>query len=753
MHNTGQSLIWLGLGAIVTSSVFYAILSFRKDNPKVRNIARLSFAVFAILTTITSALLMHLILNHEFLYSYVTRYSSRNLPLEYLISSFWAGQEGSFLLWILFGAWLGIAIIFRAKDMEPQVMLIYNLNILFLTIILLKQSPFHMLPIPPSDGQGLNMLLQDPWMVIHPPIVFLGYAAFAIHFSYAIAGLWRREYDAWIRPALPWTAFAFVTLGAGIIIGGYWSYKVLGWGGYWAWDPVENASLLPWLAITALMHGMILQQTQKRLRKTNFVLAVFSFLLIIYCTFLTRSGILADFSVHSFVDLGITGWLVFFMFAFIAISVSFILVRAKDIPTPTGNNPTNYFSREFGFVVAIAILCLCTLFTGLGTSAPLITRLFEKASKVSTEFYVQTNLPLAMVMLVLLSFVPLMTWGNNNLSRLGPRLVWSLVGAITSSTIALINGYPGFAILLLSFFAGGAVGVNILLTVKLMKKRFLMSSGAVAHLGLAFMFLGIIASSVYDRSDKVILKQGEVTSAVGYDIKFQGPEFLKKSKGIMIDIPLDIKKGETQFSVRPDIYTERRQGKEDKRFSHPYIGRGLVADLYISPLSFDPGTKSSVSVEELLLKKGEPKQFQDYEFTFGGFDIGKMMGKDMRTMSVGANIGVSYKGSYPVVLKPVMNMSSRLGGPESRVKLPGTKQAFLILARINVNEKSVLVVYQGPDVADKGEKAGKGLPSVLVEVSIKPGMTLLWGGCLLILLGGAIAIIRRRPKRLTENSK
>ncbi|NIQ91817.1 MAG: cytochrome C biogenesis protein, partial [Deltaproteobacteria bacterium] len=121
------------------------------------------------------------------------------------------------------------------------------------------------------DGQGLNMLLQDPWMVIHPPVVFLGYAAFTIPFAYAIAALWRREYDTWIQPALPWTVFAFLSLGAGIIIGGYWSYKVLGWGGYWGWDPVENASLLPWLAGTALMHGMILQQSRRKLRKTNFV--------------------------------------------------------------------------------------------------------------------------------------------------------------------------------------------------------------------------------------------------------------------------------------------------------------------------------------------------------------------------------------------------------------------------------------------------------------------------------------------------
>ncbi|MDY6951291.1 MAG: cytochrome c biogenesis protein CcsA, partial [Thermodesulfobacteriota bacterium] len=444
MSNFGHLLMWFALIAICASSLCYMVLAFGKGSAMVRNAARLSFVGFAAFVTVGSVLLMHFILNHEFVYRYVAEYSSRDLSLEYLVSSFWAGQEGSFLLWVLFGGWLGILLMFKTREVEPQVMLIYNLNNLFLAILLIKQSPFRMLPMTPPDGNGLNMLLQDPWMVIHPPIVFLGYAAFTIPFAYAVSALWRRDYDGWIKPALPWTAFAFVTLGAGIIIGGYWSYKVLGWGGYWGWDPVENASLLPWLAGMALMHGMILQGTSKKLRKTNFVLAAFSFVLVIYCTFLTRSGILADFSVHSFVDLGITGWLVIFMFAFIAIALVLFAVRAKEIPLSKSAEPAGYFSREFGFIAAIIVLSLCTLIVGLGTSAPLITRAFEKASKVSTEFYTDTNFPLALIMLLLLSFVPHMTWGKNTLARLLRKLTWAAVGAVAASIVTLVNGYPGF---------------------------------------------------------------------------------------------------------------------------------------------------------------------------------------------------------------------------------------------------------------------------------------------------------------------
>jgi cytochrome c-type biogenesis protein CcmF len=752
MSNIGQVVMWLGLVAVGISSICYLLPCLKKDGVLVRNVARLSFVGFAASVTFASMLLMHYILNHEFLYSYVARYSSRDLSLAYLMSSFWAGQEGSFLLWVLLGSWLGIVVMVRAREVEAQVMLIYNLNNIFLMILLIKQSPFGMLAFPPPDGQGLNMLLQDPWMVIHPPVVFLGYAAFTIPFAYAVTALWRREYDGWIRPALPWTVFAFVTLGGGIIIGGYWSYKVLGWGGYWGWDPVENASLLPWLAGTALMHGMILQQTRKKLRKTNFVLAAFSFILVIYCTFLTRSGVLADFSVHSFVDLGITGWLVIFMCFFLAISSGFLIARAREIPVSKTEKSMSYFSREFGLIAAILILCLSTLIVGLGTSAPLITRMLEKASKVSTEFYVNTNLPLGILMLLLLSFVPLLVWGRNSLSGLSRKLIWALVGAVVSGGMILLNGYPdmgkqllSLGVLVLSLLGGAAAGINLFLAVKLIRKRITISGAAIAHLGVGLMFLGIVSSSAYDRSERVLLGQGDVQSAMGYDIKFEGPSFEREGKGVRLHLPLDVKKMGTQFIARPDIYSERAPDGQPKRFSHPHIRRGVVADLYISPVDFRPGREKDPSGTHLHLIKGRKVQFHDYEITFTGFDVSGMMGKkDTHDMSVGANIVVSHKGGEPVTLKPVITVG-QLHSPSSRVKLPGPEEAHLTLVTIEADDKAVDLVYQGP-AANPEKDTEATPPQIIAEVSIKPGMTLLWFGTFLILLGGCIAIPRRWTK-------
>ena len=223
-------------------------------------------------------------------------------------------------------------------------MVVYLSTFLGIVAILCKQSPFKLLPPPPpADGVGLNPLLQDPWMVIHPPVMFLGFASLSVPFSFAIAALWKKRWDGWITRALPWALLTFLTLGTAILMGGYWAYKTLGWGGYWGWDPVENTSLVPWLFTAALVHGMFLQRSRKRHRKINLILACTAYAAILYGTFLTRSGVLADFSVHSFIDLGITGWLVGILGTFIVLSVALIAWRWRTIPGVRGRRDARCF--------------------------------------------------------------------------------------------------------------------------------------------------------------------------------------------------------------------------------------------------------------------------------------------------------------------------------------------------------------------------------------------------------------------------
>jgi cytochrome c-type biogenesis protein CcmF len=295
-------------------------------------LARRLYYAFTFSIVLSSVLLMSRLLSHDFRVSYVASYSGRDLPVYYLFSTFWAGQEGSFLLWLFWGSLIGLFVLKSAKEQEAPVMIVNVASFIGIVAILVKQSPFRFLAETPADGQGLNPLLQDPWMVIHPPVMFAGFASLSVPFAFAIAALWRKRWDGWVIRAMPWALFTFITLGTAILMGGYWAYKTLGWGGYWGWDPVENTSLVPWLFTAALVHGMFLQKARPRHRKVNLVLAVLAYACILYGTFLTRSGVLADFSVHSFVDLGITGWLVGLITVFLGGGAALLAWRWRQIP-------------------------------------------------------------------------------------------------------------------------------------------------------------------------------------------------------------------------------------------------------------------------------------------------------------------------------------------------------------------------------------------------------------------------------------
>lgn len=745
MMNFGQLSLWLGIITLCVSSLSYWVAFVKGDGTGDGYLGRAGFVCFTLFVSAAALLLMIAILGHHFEYSYVARYSSTDLPLLYLISAFWAGQEGSFLLWVFLSAWLGIILMVKSGRHESRVMLIYNLNNLFLMILLIKQTPFLTLAFPPADGNGMNLLLQDFWMAIHPPIVFLGYAAFAIPFAFAVSAFWRRNYDEWIGPALPWAVFAFVTLGAGIIIGGFWSYKVLGWGGYWGWDPVENASLLPWLAGMALIHGMILQRARKRFRKTNFLLASFSFLLVIYCTFLTRSGILADFSVHSFTDLGIAGWLVLFMGVFAAISIWMLITRAKNI-TVERKEELSFFSREFGIMAAMALLLLSCLVTGLGTSAPLITRVMEKTANVSTTFYIKTNLPLAVLILFLLSFVPRMSFGNNKPGLLLKKLPWAIAGALIALAAILWHGIPTIGVLLMVVFAGAATVMNLELAIRLMCKRFSLSSGALVHLGVGLMFIGIAASSIYDHSEKERLFEGASMPVMGYDISLLSPRFLKSEENEKIEIPLRVSKGGNSFLAQLDILQERSPNGQMQQFVHPFIKRGILSDLYIAPVDFETGGTSEPS-NHISVKKGESVSIGPYILTFVAYDLPQGMGSgEMQSMQLGARISVSYKNDAPEIILPVLDMSHP-DSPGNGVRLPGPEEAFVTLTKVNADDKTITLVYEGAESATREkETASNQEMSVIVDISVKPGMTILWAGTVIMLFGGLVGIVRRRQK-------
>src|SRR5436190_13064628 len=332
---------------------------------------------------VACATLLYHIFNYHFEYNYVYEHASRKLSKFLLFSTFYASQEGSFMLWGLWTAMIAVFLIdyARRQRYEAHVMAIYLFVLVFISLMLLTKSPFetiysaHPGEAPkgfiPADGKGLNPSLENLWIVIHPPMLFLGFALLAVPFAFALAGLIKRDYQGWVVTSIPWTLGAAMVLGFGVMLGGFWAYETLGWGGFWAWDPVENASLLPWLVTVGAVHTMLTQRRTGGLIKTNIGMTLLAYALVLYGSFMTRSGVLGEASVHSFADPGNLAFtmLVCAMGAFILGPLVFYIWRWREM---SGfSQDYKVLSRETALSIASAVLGASALIVFIGTSAPL----------------------------------------------------------------------------------------------------------------------------------------------------------------------------------------------------------------------------------------------------------------------------------------------------------------------------------------------------------------------------------------------
>ncbi|HWN41218.1 MAG TPA: cytochrome c biogenesis protein CcsA, partial [Thermoanaerobaculia bacterium] len=517
LYLPGAVTLWAAVIFALASMWGYSLV-LRGDGGSLR-FARLSYNFFALAITLASLMLGLLLMMRDFRIEYVYQYSGLDLPAHYQFAAFWAGQKGSFLIWLLWGALIGILIKRTAGRNEPMIMGIYTLTLMGLLFILVRENPFVMLKQTPLDGQGLNPLLQDDWMVIHPPIMFIGYAASAIPFAFAMASLWRRDYDDWAARAFPWALGGFLVLGCAILMGGYWAYKTLGWGGYWGWDPVENASLIPWILGVVLIHGLYLERTKGRFRRVNFVLASLVYLAVLYGTFLTRSGVLADFSVHSFVDLGISGWLILMMSVFLALPVVLFALRFREIPAVRNEDPV--LSRGAFMMMGTASLFTAALVITAGTSAPLLTGFLEHPGQVGPAFYNQVNLPIALLVALLLTIVPFLTWRGISARELARKMRLPLAVAVVVAAAAVGLGVHDPLHVLVVLLATSALVANVIKTFERTQAQGLLAAGGwLAHVGVGIMLLGFLASSAYDSSSKLTLAQGEPRQVGDLELTF-----------------------------------------------------------------------------------------------------------------------------------------------------------------------------------------------------------------------------------------
>ncbi len=533
-------------------------------------------SVFGIITS-----LFIVIYKHYFEYHYAYAHSSLHLPGQYMLSCFWEGQEGSFLLWIFWHAVIGLVLIRTQKVWEAPVMVVFTLVQAFLASMILGvviplvnvklgSSPFILLrdamadPIfklnpdfIPKDGNGLNALLQNYWMVIHPPTLFLGFALALPPFAFCMAGLWQKKYSEWIKPALPWALLGGGILGLGILMGGYWAYETLNFGGYWNWDPVENAVYVPWLILIASIHTMITYKNSGTALKSSIILVIAVFVLLLYSTFLSRSGILGDASVHSFTDLGLSGQLLIYLLFFMLGAIVLSIIRWKEIPS--SEKEVSTYSREFWIFLGATTLCLMGFQVLLPTSIPVynkIISLFGGSSNLAPpanqiEFYSKFQLWFGVAVALISGTGQFFWWKKIDKEKLKQEMLTPLL--LTMIFFVLIISIAKVyvpAYLALTFAGTYLIVSNLKVLFSLIKLNPKLSGGAVAHIGVGMMLIGVMFSAGYSKvvslnntgmliskdlptdfnRDNLLLFLNEPRSMADYELEYRGERVEARNK-------------------------------------------------------------------------------------------------------------------------------------------------------------------------------------------------------------------------------
>lgn len=528
------------VSALVTA---YAYIQYFRANElekaSWRKFSRISFLIHGISATLIAVSLFEIIYNHRYEYFYAYSHSSKALPVHYMISSFWEGQEGAFILWIFWNVVLGAVLIKTNKFWEAPVMIVFALVQAFLVSMILGvvigdlkigSSPFILLrdatqaPIfqvnpdfVPEDGTGLNPLLQNIWMVIHPPTLFLGYASTLVPFAFLMGGLVMKRYSEWIRPALPWAIFSAMILGMGIIMGAYWAYVTLNFGGYWNWDPVENAVYVPWLILVAAIHTMITFKKSATALKTSIILVITTFILVLYATFLVRSGVLGDASVHSFTDLGLSGQLLIYMLFFLLVAI--ILAGRAWKHIPSSEKEASVYSREFWVFIGATTLGLMAFQVILPTSIPVWNTLVESFGGISNmappadqiEFYTKFQLWFAVVLALLTAVGQFFWWQKMDKQTLKDTLVTPyIVSVLLSAGIIVLAKVYDWKYIIIVLAGTFTIVANAVILAKILKKStFKLAGGSLAHIGLGMILIGIMFSSGY--SDVISINMSGLT--------------------------------------------------------------------------------------------------------------------------------------------------------------------------------------------------------------------------------------------------
>jgi cytochrome c-type biogenesis protein CcmF len=565
LGDLGRISLGFAFGAAVFSLLIVAIGLKLRVRAMVLSASNGLTAV-AILTTLAMLILVSAFITHDFSLAFVAENSSRAMPAPLTIAAVWGGQAGSLLTWTwmlsLLAAISSIRVKIRAPELFPQFSAVLAfLLVFFLSVLTFASSPFHELAVVPPDGNGLNPLLWDTAMQIHPPMLTAGYVSFAVPFALAVAALLVGKVDrTWLHVTRGWMLLAWAFQGGGLILGAWWAYRVLGWGGYWGWDPVENVALIPWLLATAYLHSAMVQERRGMLKTWNVSLALSPYVLAIFGTFVVRSGVLT--SVHSFATSSLGPLFFVFLGALTICSIALVLYRRAGLRSERYLESTT--SREAGFLINNVLLVSIAASTFWGTIFPLISEIFRGAKvAVGAPFYNQVNGPLLLSLLVLAGIGPLLSWHRTSLRRAANRFTAPiLLALILSGLLVFLGVRQGLAVIAFGAvaFVVCAIGlefgrasytyarhvevrlVSALPVVLLNNRR--RYGGYVVHLGMALIALAIIGTGFFKTEEPVSLVQDQPLTVGGYTLIFRDLQFSASPDLNRVDAVIDV--------LRPD---------------------------------------------------------------------------------------------------------------------------------------------------------------------------------------------------------
>jgi len=651
----------------------------------------------------------------------------------------------------------------------------------------------------PADGQGLNDLLQNPWMTIHPPMLFVGFSSMVVPFAFAVAALWKRRYTEWVRPALPWTIGAVMMLGVGIAMGGYWAYITLSFGGYWAWDPVENSSLVPWLVGVAAFHTMLVQKKSGASQKASLFLCILAYLFVIYSTFLTRSGILGDVSVHSFVDLGLYNQLLIWILTIGSLGFGLFAYRYNDLPTPA--KEPRVLSREFMIFSGAVLLCATSAVIILGTSAPIFGRIFrDSPSAVPIEFYNEWTLPLALGFVFLAGLGQLFWWNKMTVESLNRVLLRPVVYA-TVCTVAVLALTPfametvvvpssstggslpteagilggfqefwatyGFALqmLLLVFVGFFSLFGNGTVLWRIGRGNPRMAGGALSHVGFALLILGVVASSGFSNPlpqighmqtadedkqprENFVLAKGQTRTVNGFEVTYTGQSENNRGRGIY-HLSFTDPKGRS-YDMNPVAY----EGSGGQWFMHPDVKAFVEKDIFVAVTPrAATGAANETNGGEIELAKGDSTILgeQEYAVAFSHFEVLRAPDGMPTTDDAPSSATSRVPANAQMAVGAVLRVTELQSG-ETRSLMPiylvmddNTEQYIenrvadwgvrFAFTQMNVGSGKATFAVDGVDVMPEDW--------VVVQAYAKPMISLVWIGIIVLTVGFLISVARR----------